>query len=414
MNSPVNPPGSNPATTVSAVSDGPTKLLIVDDLPENLRALNALIREEGRAIYQASSGEEALMLLLEHDFALAILDVQMPGMDGFELAQLMRGTEKTRHIPIVFVTAAGREMNYAFTGYEKGAVDFMHKPLDIAAVQSKVNVFVDLYRQRNETRRQVRALEKSRQEQEALLKELHATQAELQRSLRMRDEFMSLVAHELRTPLNTLFLETQMRTAHLERGNLGAFGPEALQKMVARDGRQIRSMVRLIDDMLDVSRIRSGKLSIRRQQMELSGLVERIVGDLSAQAAAAGSAIEFAGGAAIDGYWDEFRVEQIVVNLLSNAVRYGGGQPIEVSLTASRNSAVIEVRDHGVGIAAAAQKRIFEPFERIANQDGSGGLGLGLYITRQLVEAHGGAITVQSQPGKGAMFSVTLPLSNAA
>jgi signal transduction histidine kinase len=400
--------------TTTTTDGGPTKLLIVDDLPENLRALNALIREDGRAIYQASSGEEALMLLLEHDFALAILDVQMPGMDGFELAQLMRGTEKTRHIPIVFVTAAGREMNYSFTGYEKGAVDFMHKPLDIAAVQSKVNVFVDLYRQRNETRRQVQALEKSRQEQEALLKELHATQAELQRSLRMRDEFMSLVAHELRTPLNTLFLETQMRTAHLDRGNLAAFGAEQLQKMVARDGRQIRSMVRLIDDMLDVSRIRSGKLSIRRQQMELSGLVGRIVGDLSAQAAAAGSAIHFNAGpahAAIDGYWDEFRVEQIVVNLLSNALRYGGGQAIEVSLAASRNSAVIEVRDHGVGIVVADQKRIFEPFERIANQDGSGGLGLGLYITRQLVEAHGGAITVQSQPGKGALFSVTLPLS---
>src|SRR5450830_448859 len=125
-----------------------TKLLIVDDLPENLRALNALIRESDRSVYQASSGEEALALLLEHDFALAILDVQMPEMDGFELAQLMRGTEKTRHIPIVFVTAAGKEMNFAFQGYESGAVDFLHKPLDINAVQSKVNVFVDLYRQR--------------------------------------------------------------------------------------------------------------------------------------------------------------------------------------------------------------------------------------------------------------------------
>ena len=132
-----------------------TKLLIVDDLPENLRALNALIRESDRSVYQASSGEEALALLLEHDFALAILDVQMPEMDGFELAQLMRGTEKTRHIPIVFVTAAGKEMNFAFQGYESGAVDFLHKPLDINAVQSKVNVFVALHQQRSETRRQV-------------------------------------------------------------------------------------------------------------------------------------------------------------------------------------------------------------------------------------------------------------------
>jgi DNA-binding response OmpR family regulator len=137
-------------------------------------------------------------LLLEHDFALAILDVQMPEMDGFELAQLMRGTEKTRHIPIVFVTAAGKEMNFAFQGYESGAVDFLHKPLDINAVQSKVNVFVALHQQRSETRRQVQALEYSRQQQEALLKELRATQAELQRLLRLRDEFMSMVAHDAR------------------------------------------------------------------------------------------------------------------------------------------------------------------------------------------------------------------------
>ncbi|MFN3570937.1 MAG: two-component system response regulator, partial [Polaromonas sp.] len=131
------------------------KVLIVDDLPDNLLALNALIRLEGRDIHQASSGEAALDLLLQHEFALAILDVQMPGMNGFELAELMRSTEKTRHIPIVFVTAAGKESNYAFKGYETGAVDFLYKPLDSEAVKSKVNVFVELYLQRNETRRQV-------------------------------------------------------------------------------------------------------------------------------------------------------------------------------------------------------------------------------------------------------------------
>ena len=145
------------------------KLLIVDDLPENLLALDALIQGEDREVHQAQSAEAALSLLLEHEFALAILDVQMPGMNGFELAELMRGTEKTRHIPIVFVTAAGREMNYAFKGYESGAVDFLHKPLDTAAVKSKVSVFVDLYRQRKVLDRQLQALERSRQEQEVLL-----------------------------------------------------------------------------------------------------------------------------------------------------------------------------------------------------------------------------------------------------
>src|SRR5471032_1129657 len=234
------------------------KLLIVDDLPENLLALEALIKREDRQVFKALSADEALSLLLEHEFAMAILDVQMPGMNGFELAELMRGTEKTKNIPIVFVSAAGRELNYAFKGYETGAVDFLYKPLDVGAVKSKVNVFVSLYQQRHETRRQVAALEKSRQEQETLLQELHATQAELQRSVQMRDEFMSMVAHELRTPLNTLFLEAQVRKMQLDRHNLDAFNEDNLTKMVARDGRQIQSMIRLIDDMLDVSRMRSG------------------------------------------------------------------------------------------------------------------------------------------------------------
>ncbi len=388
-----------------------TKLLIVDDLPENLRALNALIRENDRSVYQASSGEEALALLLEHDFALAILDVQMPEMDGFELAQLMRGTDKTRHIPIVFVTAAGKEMNFSFQGYESGAVDFLHKPLDINAVQSKVNVFVALHQQRAETRRQVQALEHSRQQQEALLQELRATQAELQRSLRMRDEFMSMVAHELRTPLNTLFLETQMRTLNLERGNLAAFAPEKLPKMVARDARQIRSMVRLIDDMLDVSRISSGKLSIRREPVDLAALVRRVAEDLAPGPDQI--RVQVQDDTQIEGFWDGFRVEQIVVNLISNALRYGEGKPVDISLAKTRNSAVIEVRDHGIGIGAKDQERIFDAFERVMHQDRTGGLGLGLFITKQLVDAHGGAITLQSQPGHGALFSVTLPLAGS-
>jgi len=119
-------------------------LLIVDDLPENLLALGALLQMPGIRVHQAESAEQALELLLRHEFALAILDVQMPGMDGFQLAELMRGTERTKQIPIVFVSAAGRELNYAFKGYESGAVDFLHKPLDAHAVRSKVNVFVDL------------------------------------------------------------------------------------------------------------------------------------------------------------------------------------------------------------------------------------------------------------------------------
>jgi signal transduction histidine kinase len=387
----------------------PSKLLIVDDLPENLRALDALIRGEGRLVFQASGGEEALALMLEHEFALAILDVQMPGMDGFELAELMRGTERTRNIPIVFVSAAGRELNYAFKGYETGAVDFLYKPLDPDAVRSKVNVFVTLDQQRRQMQRQMAALERSRQEQETLLRELNQTQEELQRSLRMRDEFMSLVAHELRTPLNTLFLETQMRSLQLKRGTLASIQPEQFDAMIKRDERQIKAMIRLIDDMLDVSRMRSGQLSIRPGQVELMTLLERVVSDLSLQAAATGCKLSLQEHPPVAGCWDEFRIEQVVVNLLTNALRYGGGQPVEVSVQHADKVVRIHVRDEGKGIAPQDLERIFEPYERGARNGEPKGLGLGLYISRQLAVSHGGELRVTSKPGEGSTFTLILP-----
>ena len=384
-----------------------SKLLIVDDLPENLLALSKIIDQPDRVIYQASSGEQALSLLLEHEFALAIVDVMMPGMDGFELAELMRGTERTRHVPIVFVSAAGKELNYAFKGYETGAVDFLHKPLDIAAVQSKVNVFVSLCQQRHEVKRQVEALEQSR-------RELRATQAELERSLQMRDDFMSMVAHELRTPLNTLFLETQLRGMQLDKGNMAAFSEDLLRKMVARDGRQIQSMIRLINDMVDVSRIRSGKLSIRPAETELAALLQRIVSDLSQRTEAAGATIELDAATPVTGVWDEFRVEQVIINLLTNALRYGGSKPVKITLSVADGQAHVEVRDQGVGIAPEDQMRIFNPFERAGTKDVREGLGLGLYIARQLAESHGGSLDVQSTPDQGAAFRLVLPLQTPA
>ncbi len=390
-------------------SQDPSKLLIVDDLPENLRALDALIRGEDRLVFQASSGDEALALMLQHEFALAILDVQMPGMDGFELAELMRGTERTRNIPIVFVSAAGRELNYAFKGYETGAVDFLYKPLDSDAVRSKVNVFVTLDQQRRQMQGQMAALERSRQEQETLLRELHQTQEELQRSLRMRDEFMSLVAHELRTPLNTLFLETQMRSLQLKRGTLASINPDQFESMIRRDERQIKAMIRLIDDMLDVSRMRSGQLSIRPGQVQLMDLLERVVSDLSLQATATGCKLSLLQHPPVEGCWDEFRIEQVVVNLLTNALRYGGGQPVEVSVQHKDDTVRIDVRDEGKGIAPSDLERIFEPYERGARNGEPKGLGLGLYISRQLAISHGGELRVSSKPGEGSTFTLILP-----
>ncbi|MDL2358003.1 MAG: ATP-binding protein, partial [Pseudomonadota bacterium] len=313
-------------------------------------------------------------------------------------------------IPIVFTSAAGRELNYAFKGYENGAVDFLYKPLDSDAVRSKVNVFVALDQQRRESRRQVAELEQSRKEQQLLLEQLNGTQLELQRSLRMRDDFMSLVAHELRTPLNTLFLESQMRILQLQRGNFDALGPDRLPAMIARDQRQIQSMIRLIDDMLDVSRMRSGSLSIRPTEFELTGLLKRVISDLALQATGYGSTLTLRPHAPVAGCWDEFRIEQVIINLLTNALRYGGGKPIEIALEAGEHAVRIDVVDAGIGIAAADLQRIFEPFERGSGSGDVKGLGLGLAISRQLAESHGGRLSVASDGISGSTFSLTLPL----
>lgn len=388
-----------------------TKLLIVDDLADNLLALEALIAGPDRQVFKAYSAEQALALLLEHEFALAILDVQMPGMDGFELAELMRGTGKTKDIPIVFVSAAGRERNYAFKGYEHGAVDFLHKPLDTHAVRTKVSVFVDLYRQRKALSIQLQALERSRLEQEALLEELRSTQTELQHAVKMRDEFMSIVSHELRTPLNGLILETQLRKLQLGKGNTEAFSLDKLRAMNTRDERQIMSLIRLIEDMLDISRIRTGKLSIRPAEFDLAKLVGNVVENYSAQFVLSQCTISLQAEQPVLGCWDEFRVEQVITNLLTNAMRYGRGAPVHVSVRADQASAYVVVRDQGIGINEEDQQRIFQQFERASNNAVMCGLGLGLYISDQIVRAHGGCIRLESTPGQGACFEVVLPLA---
>jgi len=391
--------------------DVESKLLIVDDLPENLLALDALIRGRGRIVFQATSAEAALALMLEHEFALAILDVQMPGMNGFELAELMRGTERTRHIPIIFVSAAGREMNYAFKGYESGAVDFLQKPLDAHVVASKVNVFVDLHRHRKALKHEMEALAAAHREQAELVDKLQVAQGDLERAVRMRDDFMSMVSHELRTPLNTLYLETQVRKLHLGKGNMAPFAADKLPAMIERDQRQIQNMVRLIDDMLDVSRLRSGSLSIRPKPFDLAQLAQRVVESLVNQAEAVGSSIQLEAQGPIEGLWDEFRIEQVLTNLLTNALRYGRGSPVAVTVQRLGEQARMTVRDQGIGIAAADHGRIFEQFERTDDsRKHAAGLGLGLYITREIVRAHAGDIDLESAPGEGALFRVTLPL----
>jgi len=373
-----------------------TKILLVDDLKDNLLALEALLRRDDVEIFKVDSGVDALEVMVLHEFALAIIDVHMPDMSGFELAELMRGTNNTKNIPIIFVTATAKDQSFSFNGYENGAVDFLIKPLDTHAVKSKVNIFVTLYRHKKE--------------QEELLAELKKTKSELEQAVHIRDEFVSIASHELKTPLTSLMLQSQIRTRFLRNGDSSAFTPEKLAKMFDTDERHLIKITHLINDMLDISRINSGKLSINLERFDLCELVRELIDRYSEFFLAAGCTVACDFCESSFGYWDRFRIEQVVTNLLTNAIRYGAGKPILVQVQLISNKALIIVRDNGRGIAPENQSRIFQRFERADSKADISGLGLGLYIASQILEAHHGSIRVKSELGHGATFTVELPL----
>ena len=391
------------------------KILLVDDIQENLVALEALLKQPGTRVFSVSSATQALELLLIHDFAVAVIDVQMPEINGFELARLMHSTERTRHVPIVFVTAGSIQKSYSSKGYECGAIDFLYKPLDSYMVQSKIRIFVELYRQRRELKLQVEALTQSQREQQSLLETLQQTQAELQKAMRLRDDFMSVVSHELRTPLNTLKLELYTRRLHIENGDAEAFSLERVETMVANDERQLNQLVRLINDMTDVSRIRTGQLSMRLGDVDMEQLARRVVAQFANQLEIAGTHANVHADGPLQVKADEFRIEQAVTNLLTNAIRHCAAKPIDIYVQHRHTpemgaSVCIGVRDYGKGIELSDQRRIFEQFERGANERRGSGLGLGLFIANQIVCAHGGTLTVESEVGQGAHFTLVLPV----
>ena len=389
------------------------KILLVDDLKDNLLALEGLLERDDVEIFKAKSGTDALELMMPHEFALALIDVQMPGMSGFELAELMRGTNKTKTIPIIFVTATALHQNSSFKGYESGAVDFLLKPLDMHAVKSKVSVFIELYQQKKELKNQLETIGRNQKEMEELLRELKKTQYQLEQSVQMRDEFMSIASHELKTPLTSLMLQSQLRNRNLEKVGFSSFTREQLSKMFLGDRRQLERITHLIDDMLDVSRISTGKLSMNLEQFDLCELVRDLLERSSELFIAAGCAVEVDFCKSAFGSWDRFRIEQVVTNLLTNAMRYGTGKPIFIQVSSSSGSVQIVVRDHGRGIAQENQKRIFQRFERAVNGNEISGLGLGLYIVSQILAAHHGSIQVVSGLGQGSSFVVELPLTGA-
>ncbi|HLE13090.1 MAG: hypothetical protein A2504_12395 [Bdellovibrionales bacterium RIFOXYD12_FULL_39_22] len=240
--------------------------------------------------------------------------------------------------------------------------------------------------------------------------ELKVANKELESAVNVRDEFMSIAGHELKTPLTFLKLQSEIRKRNLEKENITAFTKEKLLKMFDSDHKQIERITRLIDDMLDVSRISSGKLSMNLEEFDICPLVYEVVERHHEQLIFAGNEIEISSVKSVNGRWDKFRIEQVITNLLTNAIRYGPGKIIKIKIGIEQNEAVVVILDQGIGIAEENLARIFLKFERVTGME-VGGLGLGLYIVAQIIEAHHGSIKVESQLGQGSSFTIKLPLT---
>ncbi|HEY4212979.1 MAG TPA: hybrid sensor histidine kinase/response regulator [Steroidobacteraceae bacterium] len=353
------------------------KFLIVDDIEENLVALEALLRADDREIYKAHSGSEALEQVLANDFALALLDIQMPGMDGFELAELMRGMERSSRIPIIFVTAGASEPLRAFRGYESGAVDVLFKPINPEILRQKAEIFYQLHMQRQQ----------------------------LAQAVRIREDVLAMVTHDLRTPLavihasTTVFLNPRYQPT-----------PEQAREQHQRVLRNVDLMNRMIGDLTDMVNLRSGRLSIQRRPEPMHPLIRESVAAHERGARDKGLSLDYVPAATdIQLNCDRARLVQVFSNLLGNAVKFcKAGDSIRVRSEARNGLAQFEVCDSGPGIAPDDLPHIFDPYWS-AREHKSAGTGLGLYIAKGIVEAHGGRIRAESRVGSGATFFVTLP-----
>jgi signal transduction histidine kinase len=396
--------------TTNAPQD-PVYFLLVDDLEENLRALAALLRRDGLVLLKARSGLEALELLLTHDVALGLIDIQMPGMDGFELAELMRGTERTRRVPIIFLTAGNADRQRRFRGYEAGAVDFLQKPLEPDILRSKADVFFELFRQRQEVAHQRDELKAATEENIRLLKESQQYAQALKEADQRKDEFLAMLAHELRNPLAPVRNAVEI---------LRLAGPSDAVVCKAREiiSRQVSHMARLVDDLLDVARIARGKVQLRTEQCDLALVVRQTAEDYRSTLLANEISLSVSvpdRPLLVTG--DPIRLAQVIGNLLHNAGKFtpkGGSVSVRTDIDSLQATAVVAVQDTGVGLEESVLWRLFEPFSQAdqALDRNKGGLGLGLALVKGLIELHGGSVTAESGgPGQGSTFTLRLPLS---
>jgi len=394
-------------TVGTGESAEPVNILLVDDQPANLVALEAMLQRLGQNVVTAASGREALKHLLAEDFAVILLDVKMPEMDGFETAALIRERERSRLTPIIFLTAADRSETLALRGYAVGAVDYLIKPVVPEFVRSKVQVFVDLARSNDELRRQADRLRVS--EQRAL--ELAETRAVLVRDLELKnrelESFSYAVSHDLRAPLRRI--DSFGRA--LEESHAGALDPQG-RRFVANMREATQQMSALIDDVLHLSRVTRAEL--RHYEVNLSDIVRLALERL--RDAEPERALEARIRPGVIAAGDGALLRIALENLASNAWKFTAGREraeIEFGLAQVDGETAYFVADNGVGFDMAFASKLFVPFQRLHTASEFPGIGIGLATVQRIVHRHGGRVWAEAAPGTGARFWFTLGTTGA-
>lgn len=510
-------------------------VLAVDDQPANLLALEVALKDSGYKLVTAASGSEAIEKAKNLEFAAILLDIQMPYLNGFETAKIIRSQETSRHTPIIFLTALYNEEKHMKEGYDVGAVDYMYKPINVHILRAKLSFFADLFRKTKELQfhteqihhHEARAREKHFTEikettekkykdlvegirngivwtsdahtrkftfispqvekilgfslaqcidspgfsqfhmseedreifEDALKKAKHSgegveiehrllrkggaalwfksnirlvpgpqgsefrglsvdvtnlkkTENSLREMINVRDEFLSVASHELKTPLTPLQLQVESFMKLFSEGRLKDVPEATLERMLNTSGAQVEILVKLIDQLLDVARVTSGKLQLNKTRVDLVTSLHNVAYLFDEELSELNVELKLVHPDSFMGTWDQVRIEQVIANLIHNAIKYGEGKPITVTLVQSAvDKALLAVTDSGIGIKLEDRDRIFDRYERAVSNSNFSGLGLGLYISRQLIEIHGGKIWVASEPRKYTSFYVELPIS---
>lgn len=366
-------------------------ILIVDDSPENIISLQKVLEKNNFEVDTASSGEEALKKILKKSYVLVILDVQMPGMDGFEVAEAISGYSKAKETAIIFLSAATANVKLITRGYSSGGLDYISKPVDMDILLLKVKTFYRIYEQSralNEMQISLRNEIEFRKEAE-----------------RKKDEFLSIASHELKTPMTSIKGYIQLLERSLDKND-----PETVKVRLNKVQNQIEKLNLLIADLLDISKIESGKLKLNKQYFSFNDLLDHIIEIM--QQSSPHIKILKKGNFELNLFADEMRIEQVIINFVTNAIKYGpDGEEIHLITEIRGNDLYFSVKDFGIGMSEEHIQKIFDKFYRIEETSTRfQGLGIGLYICQEIIERHQGKIGATSIPDQGSEFYFQIPL----